>query len=424
MAIQVTIDSIVGQPPYDIYICQTGGTSCFYMTTITSAPYIFDIPAPYNTSDAYMLKIIDNKGCIITGIEPVTICPNVTPTPTPTSTPTQCVNVVTNGNFETNLSGWTNNSGAPWVWSSNYGGSAEATGLDELSWISQNCLTENCEYQITFEVVMNSPYIQFAIVAGDTNIGGGLPQGDNVSSTITTSGIYVVNLVCTGSTELQMYTFDSNGADNVFVKSISACLVSCQTPTPTPTITATQTSTPTVTPTNTQTPTPTITPSSTISGGLTCSECIVPPVIINGVEINEFSVGSVSRYGFEFTSCGTVTTPVDSLFLGATGAFEYTMTFSQPVNNLIVFITAAGQFSNENFIFTTDTGTGIPIISSTENCYTTISGNEIISGLGSGSSGGGGKFTITNNIPFTTLVITGDGGDFGSLLSICANSIT
>ena len=59
MAVQVTISNITGQSPYDIYICQTGGTSCFYMTTITSAPYIFDIPAPYNTSDAYMLKIID-----------------------------------------------------------------------------------------------------------------------------------------------------------------------------------------------------------------------------------------------------------------------------------------------------------------------------------------------------------------------------
>jgi hypothetical protein len=88
MAIQVTISSITGQSPYDIYICQTGGTSCFYMTTISSVPYIFDIPAPYNTSDAYMLKIIDNNGCTITGIEPVTTCSNVTPTITPTNTQT------------------------------------------------------------------------------------------------------------------------------------------------------------------------------------------------------------------------------------------------------------------------------------------------------------------------------------------------
>jgi len=91
MAIQVTINNIVGQPPYDIYICQSGGMNCFYMTTINSVPYSFDIPAPYNTSSAYMLKVIDNNGCVITGEEPVVTCSFITPTPTPTitSTPTE-----------------------------------------------------------------------------------------------------------------------------------------------------------------------------------------------------------------------------------------------------------------------------------------------------------------------------------------------
>ena len=74
MAVQVTISSITGQSPYDIYICQTGGTSCFYMTTISSVPYIFDIPAPYNTSSSYMLKIIDNNQCVITGVSEVIPC--------------------------------------------------------------------------------------------------------------------------------------------------------------------------------------------------------------------------------------------------------------------------------------------------------------------------------------------------------------
>ena len=101
MVIQVTIDSITGQSPYDIYICQTGGTSCFYMTTISSVPYTFDIPAPYNTSSAYMLKVIDNLGCVITGEEPVTTCPSETPTPTPTITQTP-TNTPTNTATPTN----------------------------------------------------------------------------------------------------------------------------------------------------------------------------------------------------------------------------------------------------------------------------------------------------------------------------------
>lgn len=74
MALQVTINSITGQSPYDVYICQTGGTGCFYISTISSAPYVFDIPPPYDSSTVYMLKVIDNIGCVITGIETVTEC--------------------------------------------------------------------------------------------------------------------------------------------------------------------------------------------------------------------------------------------------------------------------------------------------------------------------------------------------------------
>jgi hypothetical protein len=89
MAIQVTIENITGQTPYDIYICQTGGTGCFYMTTISSVPYSFDIPSPYDSSLAYMVKIIDNNGCVISGQSSVlSVCPSPTPTPSNTATPT------------------------------------------------------------------------------------------------------------------------------------------------------------------------------------------------------------------------------------------------------------------------------------------------------------------------------------------------
>jgi hypothetical protein len=69
MAIKVTISDITGATPYDIYICQPDGTSCFYIDTIASTelPYEFDIPVPYDTANQYMLKAIDNNSCIITG---------------------------------------------------------------------------------------------------------------------------------------------------------------------------------------------------------------------------------------------------------------------------------------------------------------------------------------------------------------------
>ena len=71
MAVQVTINSITAQEPYDIYICQSGGTGCFYISTINDSdlPYIFDIPTPYDNSQSYMLKIIDDNDCEITEIE-------------------------------------------------------------------------------------------------------------------------------------------------------------------------------------------------------------------------------------------------------------------------------------------------------------------------------------------------------------------
>lgn len=68
MDIQVDINSITGQSPYDVYICQTGGTDCYYMTRINTIPYSFKIPAPYNNSYSYMLKIIDGNGSTISGI--------------------------------------------------------------------------------------------------------------------------------------------------------------------------------------------------------------------------------------------------------------------------------------------------------------------------------------------------------------------
>jgi len=71
MAVKVTISSITGQSPYNVFVCQPDGSSCFYITTISSTSYVFDIPSPYNTSPSYMLKVIDNDNCIISGVTTV-----------------------------------------------------------------------------------------------------------------------------------------------------------------------------------------------------------------------------------------------------------------------------------------------------------------------------------------------------------------
>jgi len=67
MAVLVTIDSITGTSPYDVYICTTGNTDCLYINTISTLPYEFYIPTPFVGLDAYMVKIVDSLECTITG---------------------------------------------------------------------------------------------------------------------------------------------------------------------------------------------------------------------------------------------------------------------------------------------------------------------------------------------------------------------
>ena len=156
----------------------------------------------------------------------------------------------------------------------------------------------------------------------------------------------------------------------------------------------------------------------------TCSGTAnIPPngtVSINSVTITSTSTGSVLQYVSGNTSCGNVTTDPNALWLGQTGAFGVTLDFSLPVNNVIFVINGTGTTIDENFIF--NTNGGIPSISSTVSCYSTIVGNEILSGLGAPSTAGG-VFMITRPSPFTQITITGSGGDGGSLVGICTSSL-
>jgi hypothetical protein len=65
MAIQVTINSITsGTSPYNVWVCDTCFGTCQYIDTITTLPYNFSLPSVYETYSSYVIKIIDNNGCI------------------------------------------------------------------------------------------------------------------------------------------------------------------------------------------------------------------------------------------------------------------------------------------------------------------------------------------------------------------------
>jgi hypothetical protein len=70
MPIDITINDITGQTPYDIYICDTGSTTCIYVSTINvgDLPYDFTVPPFFTNLDRFNLKIIDDNNCQINEI--------------------------------------------------------------------------------------------------------------------------------------------------------------------------------------------------------------------------------------------------------------------------------------------------------------------------------------------------------------------
>ena len=153
-----------------------------------------------------------------------------------------------------------------------------------------------------------------------------------------------------------------------------------------------------------------------------CTTPIVPPTTFNGITMTSTSTGSVGTYGPAFPSCGGAPTPANSLYLGQSGAFSYTLNLSAPIQGLCVVITATGGTINENFIFTTNSGN--PAITAQSSCFSTIVGNQILSGAGApANTGGGGVFQVLGTNSFTSLTITGSGGQNGSLFAFCLNSI-
>jgi hypothetical protein len=65
MATIVTINSVTsGTSPYDIWVCDTCYGTCQYIDTTNTIPYSFTLPTSYETYPSYVIKIIDDNGCV------------------------------------------------------------------------------------------------------------------------------------------------------------------------------------------------------------------------------------------------------------------------------------------------------------------------------------------------------------------------
>lgn len=87
MPLEITISSVTGNTPVDIYCCDISGASCTYISTVSTFPYTFNAPDELSVSD-FVIKIVDTEGCEVTKVEDVTPTPTPNVTPTQTSTPT------------------------------------------------------------------------------------------------------------------------------------------------------------------------------------------------------------------------------------------------------------------------------------------------------------------------------------------------
>jgi hypothetical protein len=107
----------------------------------------------------------------------------------------------------------------------------------------------------------------------------------------------------------------------------------------------------------------------------------------------------------------------NNLWLGTyAGAFTYTMTFSQSVNNILLMGYGSGQRQApslyERFIITTNSGNPSLVICNGCGGYT--QGNNLYVNY-PGDQGGNTQTLITASSSFTSLTITGNGGLLGTL---------
>ena len=64
---QITITALAGLPPFDVYTCDTGYTTCIYIDTIGlgQIPYTFNIPIVLDGMGSIGVKVVDSNNCEI-----------------------------------------------------------------------------------------------------------------------------------------------------------------------------------------------------------------------------------------------------------------------------------------------------------------------------------------------------------------------
>lgn len=145
------------------------------------------------------------------------------------------------------------------------------------------------------------------------------------------------------------------------------------------------------------------------------------PAIINGITLTGTATGDVSAYYSAAVYCDLEAGPA---LLGRNKAFSYTITFSTPVNN-VEYVLNWSEFG-ESFTFDVNKG----ILTAKQICgncpYTQTKNTFIPEKQSSGSYYGAsaGIIKLSSTQPYTSVTISGPGGQNGTLMGICINSIS
>jgi len=172
---------------------------------------------------------------------------------------------------------------------------------------------------------------------------------------------------------------------------------------------------------------------STISSYSQCAGYLVGyfPDTVNGITITTDTMGAVGAGSPNptntYTDCGVVSRSVSLGAAYPASSFTQTLNFSSSVNNIVYILLYSDSTGGaaETFSFTVNTGT-LTCTQAGSSCPYTQSGNffSANSSLSYNGHANAAYITLHSTMPYTSLTVTGPGGFNGSMMSLCANSIT
>jgi len=248
---RVEIISFTGNTPAQVYYCDSMSANCVFVASVTTFPYFFDVPSPYDNQN-FIVKITDSANCTIE--EYLYILPS--PTPTTTNTPFLTPSTTPSNTPTTSQTPTSTTTPTP----------TKTPPVPTPSRTPAQTPQPPCESPTSTPTSTPTPTVTLSLGATST------PTPTQTETPTTTPTSTPTNTETPTSTPTNTETPTETPTQTPTPTETGTPTPSVtETATPTQTTTPTQTSSQTPTPsvTETTTPTPTITPTNTVTPSLT-----------------------------------------------------------------------------------------------------------------------------------------------------------